>query len=192
MSTWRPSFELLSWYSIFKYSQVNSFNDWVYRVSCWYQWPRLLAWINNRKPDKVWHYITYPFPKPLKFGVWEWICNFIPHFIMVVITYPGQWLPGDMLHDGTVNNYDIVIEWKTSLSLPSSVCLNQVYCSNKYMYCTPPTNRLRFVVAWWRHQMETFSVLLALCEGNSPVGGGFPSQRPVTRSFDSFFDLRLN
>ena len=22
---------------------------------------------------------------------------------------------------------------------------------------------------WWRHQMETFSALLALCEGNSPV-----------------------
>ena len=24
-------------------------------------------------------------------------------------------------------------------------------------------------VAWWRHQMETFSALLALCAGNSPV-----------------------
>ena len=45
--------------------------------------------------------------------------------------------------------------------------------------------------AWWRHQMETFSVLLALCEGNPPVTGEFPSQRPVTRSFDVFFDLRL-
>ena len=27
-------------------------------------------------------------------------------------------------------------------------------------------------VAWWRHKMETFSVLLALWEGNSPVTGG--------------------
>ena len=27
-----------------------------------------------------------------------------------------------------------------------------------------------------------------LCEGNSPVTGEFPSQRPVTRSFDVFFD----
>ena len=25
------------------------------------------------------------------------------------------------------------------------------------------------VMAWWRHQMETFSALLALCAGNSPV-----------------------
>ena len=45
---------------------------------------------------------------------------------------------------------------------------------------------------WWRHQMETFSTLLAICAGNSPVPGEFPSQRPVTQSFDVFFDLRLN
>ena len=47
-------------------------------------------------------------------------------------------------------------------------------------------------IAWWRYQMETFSALLALCAGNSPVTGEFPAQRPVTRSFNVFFDLRLN
>ena len=46
--------------------------------------------------------------------------------------------------------------------------------------------------SWWRHQMETFSALLALCAGNSPVTGEFPTQRPVTRSFDVCFDLRVN
>ena len=40
---------------------------------------------------------------------------------------------------------------------------------------------------WWRHQMETFSALLAICAGNSPVTGEFPTQRPVTRSIDVFF-----
>ena len=40
--------------------------------------------------------------------------------------------------------------------------------------------------------METFSALLAICAGNSPVPDEFPAQRPVTRSFDVFFDLRLN
>ena len=40
--------------------------------------------------------------------------------------------------------------------------------------------------------METLSALLAICAGNSPVTGEFPSQRPVTRSFDVFFYLRLN
>ena len=47
-------------------------------------------------------------------------------------------------------------------------------------------------IAWWRHQMETFSALLAICAGNSPVTGEFHTQKPVTQSFDVFFDLRLN
>ena len=47
-------------------------------------------------------------------------------------------------------------------------------------------------LTWWRHKMETFSAFLVLCAGNSPVTGEFPAQRPVTRSFAGFFDLRLN
>ena len=39
---------------------------------------------------------------------------------------------------------------------------------------------------------SAFSVLLALCAGNSTVTGEFPSQRPVTRSFDVFFGMRSN
>ena len=56
-----------------------------------------------------------------------------------------------------------------------------------------PTWRKNILVsAWWRHQMKTFYALLAICAGNSPVTGEFPSQRVVTRNFDIFFDLRLN
>ena len=33
--------------------------------------------------------------------------------------------------------------------------------------------------------METFSLLLAICPGE------FPAQRPVSQSFDVFFDLHL-
>ena len=40
--------------------------------------------------------------------------------------------------------------------------------------------------------METFSALLAVCAGNSPVPSEFPAQRPVPWSFAVFFDLRLN
>ena len=36
------------------------------------------------------------------------------------------------------------------------------------------------------------SALLTLCERNPPVTSGFPPQRPVVRSFDIFFDMRLN
>ena len=41
-------------------------------------------------------------------------------------------------------------------------------------------------IRWWRHQMEILFASLALCVGE------FPSQRPLTRSFDVFFDLCLN
>ena len=48
------------------------------------------------------------------------------------------------------------------------------------------------IIPWWRHGMEAFSALFALCAGNWPVPGEFPTQRPVTRSFDVFFDMCLN
>ena len=44
-------------------------------------------------------------------------------------------------------------------------------------------------MTWWRHQIETFSALLAICAGNSPVPGEFPA---VTPSFHVFFELCLN
>ena len=54
------------------------------------------------------------------------------------------------------------------------------------------SNGVYWVVTWWRHQIETFSALLAICAGNSPAPGEFPTQRPVTRSFYIFLDLCLN
>ena len=56
------------------------------------------------------------------------------------------------------------------------------YLGDKFVYSN----------ALWRHQMETFSALLSLCAGNSPVPGEYPAQRPVTQSFDVFVYLRLN
>ena len=49
-----------------------------------------------------------------------------------------------------------------------------------------------YTATWWRYQMEILSASLTICAGNSPVTGEFPAQRPVTRSFDVFFNLRLN
>ena len=58
----------------------------------------------------------------------------------------------------------------------------------------PITQMYYFVLqqTWWRHQMETTYALLAIYAGNSPVAGEFPTQRPVMRIFDVFFDLHLN
>ena len=43
-------------------------------------------------PDKVWDEITYLFTNFNGYAVevWEWVSNFIPHFVMDVITYPTR------------------------------------------------------------------------------------------------------
>ena len=76
-------------------------------------------------------------------------------------------------------------EW-TSLTHP------KMHLSHIPQHTTLEQNCAHFCSTWWRHQMETFSALLALGAVNSPVTGEIPSKRTVTRSFDVFFDLRLN
>ena len=61
----------------------------------------------------------------------------------------------------------------------------------KHQMCASLTNNI-YDISWWRHQMETFSALLAICAGNSPVTGDFPAQRPETRSVDVFIDVHFN
>ena len=68
-------------------------------------------------------------------------------------------------------------------------CIDYVF----KQYCPYNMHSVVFgVVSLWRHRMGTFSALLAICAGNSPVPGEFPTQRPVTRSFDVYFDLCPN
>ena len=56
----------------------------------------------------------------------------------------------------------------------------------------PPTKRWILGASNTMTSSNGFSALLAICAGNSPVTGEFPPQRPVTQSFDVFFDLCLN
>ena len=53
-------------------------------------------------PSKVWDEIIYPFPNfnGATIEVWKWVSNFIPHFIMGVITYPCYDLSQTMLVKG--------------------------------------------------------------------------------------------
>ena len=68
-----------------------------------------------------------------------------------------------------------------------------VYTATRYIQLlTPVYYGKTKATIWWRHQMKTFSALLAICVENSPVTGEFPSQRPMTRSFDFCFDPRPN
>ena len=68
--------------------------------------------------------------------------------------------------------------------------INQLYWVTQNYTDTHRDNEIRYD-ATWRHQMETFSATPAFCVGNSPFTGEFPAQRPVKRSFDVFFDPRL-
>ena len=67
---------------------------------------------------------------------------------------------------------------------------SQVFCS-WFTICCEVCCDLVQIDPWRRHQMESFSALPVLCAGNSPVTGEFPAQRPVMRSFDSFFYKRF-
>ena len=74
----------------------------------------------------------------------------------------------------------------------SSRCGDEEVLAKCTQHTFANTRGWQWKTKWWRHQMETFSALLAICAGNSPVPGEFPTQRPVTRSFDVYFDLRPN
>ena len=78
------------------------------------------------------------------------------------------------------NVIDVILNYKTSEIICSCLCI--AYGSQN---CNGS-------VSWWRHQMKTFSALLAFCAGNWPVTSEFPSQRPLTRSFVVFFGLCLD
>ena len=54
---------------------------------------------------------------------------------------------------------------------------------NMYELCLVTPYQLNHI-PWWSHQMETFSALLAICAGNSPVIVEVPAKMPVTQSFD--------
>ena len=91
----------------------------------------------------------------------------------------GRQDPGG-LHVGPMN-LDI------RLDMNLSICLWLFMVSNTLCW----SEDICHLTTWWRHQMETFSALLTICAGNSPVPCEFPAQRPETRSFGIFFDLRL-
>ena len=65
-------------------------------------------------------------------------------------------------------------------------------CKNTEMAAVNPIVLIVINKSLWRHEMETFYVLLNLCDGKSPVTGGFPSQRASNADFVAFFDVILN
>ena len=105
----------------------------------------------------------------------------------------------DFIHNVPFAEYSL--EWRhngrdcVSNHQPHDCLLNRLF-----RHRSKKTSKLRVTglcagnspFTWWRHQIETFYASLAICARNSPVTGEFHTHRPVTRSFDVFFDLRLN
>ena len=77
------------------------------------------------------------------------------------------------------------LEWKYR-NFQSGKLIWRCLKNGSYFICTSTHQYHDDVIKW-----KLFA-LLALCVGNSPVAGEFPTQRPMTRSFDVFFDLCLN
>ena len=118
--------------------------------------------------------------------------------VLVLLQYctkPSIWLIWLLMQRVTINHFDGLVSGEKSsiitrecpqhLSRPSTTPGRLLQgCQNNWWHTV--------LHSWWRHQMETFSALLAICAGNSPVPGEFPTQRPVTRNFIVYFDLRPN
>ena len=63
---------------------------------------------------------------------------------------------------------------------------------NNHLAKCPIVLMPRMLRLYFNYMFQHKMIWAFLCVGNSPVPGEFPAQRPVTRSFDVFFDLRLN
>ena len=95
----------------------------------------------------------------------------------------------EIYHTVFLQSYSIGSEIGVKFKVSSNMPLYMHVCVRYYHFFYIMTSD---EMSLWRHQIETFSVLLALCAVNSPVPGEFPAQRPVMRSFDAFFDLHPN
>ena len=129
-------------------------------------------------PDMIIHCILvqveYKFVAPLYVVLALWCIYATPLFVKIG-TNAGIVLVGPM---------DL---WKhTSVIFENKTYFYRGKASENEVCDVPPISH-DDVIKW-----KISSVLLALCAGKSPVSGEFPSQRPVTQSFDVFFDLWLN
>ena len=107
-----------------------------------------------------------------------WWIHFNQHkgiFAFITISEPSSEISQvfETNHCGRKVNHTQSMSWLLMPWLLTSPGRQQPWYSVKY--------------SWWRNQMETFSVTLAICAGNSPV-----PQRPVTRRMFSWICVWIN
>ena len=124
-------------------------------------------------------------------GMWlQWICT---HNKIFFVNYGQACFQSAALFRNSQTTNSINLMKKMSIPVvhvltklraktykPPWICITQLVLFFGYDF-----------MPWWRHQLETFWRYWSLVREThrSPVDS--PSQRPVTRSFDVFFDLRL-
>ena len=75
--------------------------------------------------------------------------------VIIILPWKGLWYAG---------------WWPSSWKGPEVSITSECQQANVRGCCVPCNwSVYRTALSWWRHQMETFSALLALCAGNSPV-----------------------
>ena len=94
----------------------------------------------------------------------------------------------------TINTYGLILQTRTTLGYAAPRSSRHHCIHHSAQSGNVPSKKMILMTV---HDMMmsskgNISASLALWAGNSPVTGEFPSQRPVTRSFDVFLDLRLN
>ena len=91
--------------------------------------------------------------------------------------------------------------WSTRIQLMACCLKAPNHCMNQCWLIINGIVHSRIIFSWLLkisiHKLKfthskSFSALLAVRAGNSPVTGEFPTQRSVTRSFEVFFDLLPN
>ena len=137
--------------------------------------------------------LTYCGPKPINFCRAEFIPEntkivFATSIISQHFDNVCSWNLSS-LKTGTRVSYNGYITRADGLVMQVTTMGSNTMCT---IWCVNASGTSSREITWWRHPVETFSALRTLCAGNSPVTVEFPSQRQVKRSFDRFFDLRLN
>ena len=115
------------------------------------------GWVNNREAGDLRHYRSHYDVSVMSYGFSERVClNFLRGCAK------GTCRPGDRFENcyhGDLSNSSHCKQFDDGMPI------NQKY----WIYGYWSFQWINGDHSWWRHQMETFSALLAICAGNSPA-----------------------
>ena len=145
------------------------------------------AWMSNYTYCKVWDEITY-LPQLKRCSHWSLRIDKQFHHILCWTRNYLSILGFKFIHISESKRDP----WPLTFHY---FCIRNYLSTQPSQYHVPHANQVFGGYMMTSSNGNIFRVTGHLCgefTGNSPVPGEFPAQRSVTRSFDVFFDLRLN